>query len=721
MTTLPAPGEARSDPLLSALLFVARHHGRAVSARAVLAGLPIVDNRLSPSLFLRAAERANLVAEPYQRPISEIPGLVLPAIIILRDGRALVLMRNDVAESDVGIVDPGIENAVPTAMARSALDAVYSGYVFFLRPGASGPARDADTPKPDDHWFWGVLRDFRTHYAYIALAAFLINLLSLAFPLFVMNVYDRVLPNGAVASLVALSLGVILAFAFEIAMRMVRSRMIDLTGKQIDITLAARLFSHVLGLRMEHKPRSAGMLANQIRDFESVREFCTSGTVIAATDLVFAFIFLGFMFAIVGPLAVVPLVLLPISLAIGFLIQRPLDAAVQDMQVEAAARHGILVESIGALETIRVLGAEGRVQTHWERSVAASTRAGEALHRWSALSLTLSGAAQNIASLLIVIWGVFMVLSSHITIGALIAATMLSGRILGPVTNIASVMMRGTRTLHALRAIDKLMQLPVERPRDRVFIARSIREGALRFENVTFRYPEAAADALSDVSFAIRPGERVGIVGRIGSGKTTVGRLATALYTPQSGMVLVDGVDIRQYDPADLRAGIGFVTQECELFRGTLRENVVMGRPEASDEELIAAARVAGLEAFVARAPQGYDMPVAEGGRSLSGGQRQAVALARALIRRPRILFLDEPTSALDLRSEAEFAERLAQLGPDMTLIISTHRVSLLQMVDRLIVFDQGRIVADGARDGVLAALQGKGRGLAKSSTEKRA
>ena len=725
MSENPAPKAEAHGTLLAALLYIARFHGRPVSAEAVLAGLPVTDGVLRTGMFQRAAARADLIAEPFQRNLADIPAIVLPAVLLLKTGRVVVLVANDPAAGTVSIVEPSVPEpqiagsagageaeVLPRSMPFAELEAAFSGYTFFLKPSAGLAERGGLRETASTHWFWTTLKLFRVNYAHIALAAFLINMMALAFPLFTMNVYDRVLPNGAIASLVALSIGVLLAYMFDVALRLVRSRMIDITGKLIDMALASRIFAHVLGIRMEHQPRSAGVLANQIRDFENVREFFTSGTVIAATDLLFAFVFLAIMFGIVGWLVVIPLLLLPISIGIGILIQKPLDQAVKAVQAESAARHGILVESIGALETIRVLGAESRVQSQWERSVAASTRASEAVHRWSSLSLTLSGAAQNLASLLIVVFGVFMVLKAEITQGALVAATMLAGRVLAPVTNIASVMMRGARTIHALKAIDALMSLPVERPAEKVYVARRIESGGIAFENVTFRYPNAVQDAISNVSFTIAPGERVGIVGRIGSGKTTVGRLASMLYAPQSGRVLVDGIDIRQFDPADLRAGLGFVTQNCDLFHGTLRENITIGRPTASDDEVLQACRVAGVEEFVALSPLGYDMPVAEGGRSLSGGQRQSVALARALIRQPRILFLDEPTSALDLRSEGEFADRLARLDKGATVIVSTHRVSLLRMVDRLIVFDKGRIVADGPRIQVLAALSGKSGGI---------
>ncbi|MCA1999585.1 MAG: type I secretion system permease/ATPase [Hyphomicrobiales bacterium] len=720
-SSVPDPVASPGGALLDALVLVARHHGRDVSPAALLSGLPVTDGQLRPALMERAAQRADLIARPVARALAEIPNLVLPAILITRDARAVVLMRQDAETGLLDLLEPDFpEPAAGAARLRRVPAAefatVYSGYAFFVTPASGIGERGGIRAARVSHWFWDTLAAFRANYLHVAIAAFLINVLALAFPLFVMNVYDRVLPNGAIASLVALSIGVIIAFVFDFVLRMVRSRVIDLTSKQIDVTLSARLFAQILGLRLAVRPRSAGVLANQIREFESVREFFTSGTVISATDLAFAVLFIAVMFLIVGPLAVIPLLLLPVVLGIGFLIQRPLDRAVRDVQAEAAARHGILVEAIGGLEMIRALGAENRVQTHWERSVAASARATEAVHHLSTLSLTLTATAQNIASLLVIVWGVFLVLDNQITMGALVAANMLVGRILAPVGNLAAVLTRGVRTLHALRAIDALMALPVERPPGRVFVARQVREGALAFENVRFRYPDAETDALKGVSFAIRPGERVGIVGRIGSGKTTVGKLASGFYEPVEGRILVDGVDLRQYDPADLRAGLGFVMQDCELLHGTLRENITIGRPDARDEEVIAAARLAGVESFARQSPLGYELPIAEGGRSVSGGQRQAIALARALIRKPRILFLDEPTSALDLRSEAEFCERIALMQAGTTLIVSTHRVSLLRIVDRILVFDAGRVVADGPRDEVLNALNARGGAAARKA-----
>jgi len=348
------------------------------------------------------------------------------------------------------------------------------------------------------------------------------------------------------------------------------------------------------------------------------------------------------------------------------------------------------------------------MQNAWERSVAATARSGEDVHFWASLALTTANTAQQINYLAMVIIGVYLILDGQLSVGALVASTMLSGRVLAPISGIAAVISRATQTIISLRALNRIMNLERERPLGRSYIARQIEAGSLAFEDVSFRYPNGALNALEKVSFRIAPGERVGIIGRIGSGKTTVGRLLTGFYEPEDGRVLVDGVDIRQYDPADLRTGIGFVLQDTDLFFGKLRDNIALGRPEATDEEILQAARLSGVESFIAGHPLGYEMPISEGGRSLSGGQKQAIGLARVLIRKPKILFLDEPTAHFDVRSEAEFLERLKALAArDMTIIVSTHRLSLLSLVDRILMFDGGKLIADGPRDRVLEQLRG--------------
>ncbi len=468
------------------------------------------------------------------------------------------------------------------------------------------------------------------------------------------------------------------------------------------MVLAADIFEHILAVKMANRPTSVGILANQMRDFDSVREFFTSGTVIAATDLFFAMIFIAVLFVIAGPLAWIPLMMLPIVIGTGFLLQRPLEGAMKRLQAESSARHGVLIESLSGIETVRATGAESRMQTAWERSVAATARSGEDVHFWSSLALTITSSAQQITSMLLVVIGVFLILDGKITMGSLIAANMLSGRVLAPISSLASrhhprdadhqraAFDRPPDGARARTAAGALLRLAQDRARRRSPSTRS-----------ASAIPDSKEKALDSVSFTISPGERVAIIGRVGSGKTTVGRLLTGFYDPTEGGIAVDGIEARQYDPADLRAGIGFVMQDTDLFFGKLRDNITLGKPSATDEEVIEAARLSGVEQFIAGHPLGYDMPVAEGGRSLSGGQKQAIGLARAMIRKPKIMFMDEPTAHFDVRSETEFLERLKGLAKsDMTIIVSTHRPSLLSLVNRILVFEKGKLVADGPREG---------------------
>ena len=708
-----APAEIntpRSDPLAASLTYLAAHHGRAVSREALLGGLPILDGQLSVALYDRAARRAGLETEAIKRDIADIPAIVLPAVLIMNTGAALILLGIDTASQSIKVLDPTIQPAAPQVLSIKAVSADYTGYTFLVRAAAEANARAvAAGDLPRNHWFWSVVKVHWRSYGHIALAALLINMLALAMPLFTMSVYDRVIPNGAIPSLVALSVGMVIAVVFDFVLRTVRSRMIDVTGKTMDVVLAANIFEHVMAVKMAQRPVSVGILANQLRDFDSVREFFTSGSIVSATDLLFAVLFLAVLFTIAGPLAWIPLVMLPVMIAIGFIMQRPLDRAMKRLQAESAARHGVLVESLSGLETVRATGSEARMQTAWERSVAATARSGEDVHFWSSLTLTSASSAQQLTSLLMVIIGVFLILDGKLSVGALVAANMLAGRVLGPIAGIASIITRGTQTLASLKSINRIMSLERERSPERAYVTRKINEGRISFENVSFSYPNAPGKALDKVSFKIEAGEKIGIIGRVGSGKTTVGRLLLGFYEAQEGRILVDGVDSRQYDPSDLRTGIGFALQDTDLFFGKLRDNIALGKPHATDEEVLEAARLAGVESFIAGHPMGYDMPISEGGRSLSGGQKQAIGLARVLIRKPRVLFLDEPTAHFDVRSESEFLERLKALRDErMTIIISTHRLSLLSMVDRLLLFDSGRLVADGPRDKVMAILQGK-------------
>jgi ATP-binding cassette subfamily C protein LapB len=656
---------------------------------------------------VRAAARAGLSAAVDKRPLGKIADYTLPCVLLLEGRSACILRRVDRGHAEILMPEAG-RGAARLTLAE--LEKIYAGYVIFVRPEVGFDSRtdDARAERPSS-WFWGTVASFWPVYLQVALAALVVNIFALTGSLFTMNVYDRVVPNNAIETLWVLAIGAAAVFVFDLILRSVRNYFLENAGNRADILLASRIFEHVLGVRMAGRPASAGAFANHLREFETLRDFFTSSTLAALIDLPFALLFMLVVWQIGGPLAWIPADAFPIVALIGFLIQIPLNRAVRRSFADATQKHGILVETLGGLETIKSLGAEGRMLGRWESIVGRTARSATRSRTLSALAINFSLFAQNAVSVVMVIAGVYMIAEGQITLGALIACTMLAGRAMLPLSQVAALATRLEQSLAALGALNKVMALPVERPPNAHFVHRADMQGEIEFRNVEFSYPNQKLGALNGLSLFVRAGERVGIIGRIGSGKSTVARLMLALYEPQGGAILVDGTDLRQIDPASLRQRIGCLLQDVYLFYGTVRENILAGAPHADDAALLSASYVAGVDEFCNRHPLGFDTPVGERSELLSGGQRQAVALARALVGNPPILILDEPTSAMDNSSETLFKTRLTEVLPGKTLVLITHRSSLLSLVDRLVVIDNGRVVADGPRETVIAALaQGK-------------
>ena len=701
--------DSHVDPLLSALVFLTRHYERTMSRDALIAGLPLEDGLLTPGLFVRAAARAGLTANLVLRPLDRIPAMVLPVVLLLKDRQACVLqqIRGD-GQATVLVPETGEGQ---TTVSLTDLADLYSGYALFIKPEHRYRERlGFEEPARGGHWFWSTLLRLWPSYAEVVVAAGLVNVLALASPLFIMNVYDRVLPNQAFATLWVLAAGIGIALGFDFLLRTLRGFLIDAAGRRADVIMASRIFEHVLNIQMKARPQSTGAFANHLREFETVRDFFTSSTLASITDLMFVGLFVFVIYLVAGPLAYIPLATVVLTILIGLLVQIPLGRTVRQTQMESAQKHGVLVETVGALDTIKSLGAEGRMQRSWERFVGATSRTSQRSRALTSLGINLTSLMQQSTTVFIVIGGVYLVSDGQMTMGAIIAAVILGGRAVGPLAGLASTLTRMNQSISALRTLNTLMRAPVERPADRNFVSRPIAQGAVEFRDVTFAYPDSQQPALREVSFKIAPGERVGVIGRIGSGKTTLGRLLVGFYEPDAGAVLVDGTDLRQYHPSDVRRGVGLVMQDVTLFQGTVRDNISIGAPQADDAMVLRAAQLAGVDAFIGSHPLGYDLPVGERGQMLSGGQRQAIALARAVLMDPPILMLDEPTSAMDLQAERQFIRRLnSVLAEGRTLIVTTHRGSLLQAINRLIVLDDGRIVHDGPRDQVLAALRGQG------------
>lgn len=534
----------------------------------------------------------------------------------------------------------------------------------------------------------------------------ILNLLALATPLFVMNVYDRVVPNSALDTLWVLTSGMLVVIGFDFVIKGLRAHFIDRTGKRIDIELEARLFDQILGIRLKDKPASAGSFANLLRELEVLRDFFTSATLVSFVDLPFIFLFIIMFWFIGGPIAFVFMAALPLILLIGLAIHFPLKKSVEASMATGQGKHAVLVETLGSLETVKGLGCEAAMSQRWNQSAADSARHAVRSRSLSHLALNLTAIVQQTAYVVIIIIGVYLIKDGTLTSGGLIACSILSGRVMGPFAQIAQLITRLHHTMSAYKALDAVMALEVERENSNTFLHRPVFRGNLEFRDVGFSYPGASLPALRNVSLKIKAGERVAVVGKTGSGKSTMGKLLLSLYTPDQGAVLVDGTDLRQVDPADLRRWTGYMPQEVVLFQGSVRQNICVAHPQATDREILEAAHISGTNDFMRTHPQGYGLHVSERGSSLSGGQRQSISVARALLRNPNILVMDEPTSSMDTQSEALLVKRLKALLPGRTIVLITHRPTLLELVDRLVVMDEGQVVADGPKDAVLRQLQ---------------
>jgi ATP-binding cassette subfamily C protein LapB len=703
---LETESAATEDPLLACLVFLTRHYGRPRSAEVLKAGLPFTGRRLPPSLFLRAAERAGFVGRVVKRRLASISNLVLPAVLMLKGDQACVVIEY-VDKKTALVMLPETGGGVQK-VDRASLDKIYSGYAIFLRPEFQFDIQrqEADIPKPRA-WFWGTIFRSRWIYGQVVLAALLINTFALATPMFIMGVYDRILPNEAIHSLAVLAGGVVVILVFDFIIRSLRGYFIDVAGKRADVILANRIFDQVLDMRLASRPASAGAFANTLREFETVRDFFTSATLATLVDLPFVFLFILVIWFVGGPVAYVPVVAATLVLAVGLILQIPLKFVVRKNFQESEQKHGVLVETINGLETIKSIGADARMRQMWEGFVGLSSRTSQRARFLSQSGVNFAVMIQQITTIGVVFFGAFRVFDGAMTVGALIACVILTGRTMAPLGQIAQLLTRLNQSVTSLKALDRLMGQPVERPPNKVFLHRPSLLGEIAFSGVNFAYPNQDVEVIKDMSFNIKSGEHVGIIGRVGSGKSTLAKLMLGLYETTAGAILVDGTDTRQIDPVDLRRSIGYVSQDVFLFRGTVRDNIAVAAPHADDAQVLHAARLAGVDDFVKKHPLGYDLPVGERGEGLSGGQRQAIAVARALLLNPNIVILDEPTSSMDTRTEEAFKSQFSDVLAHQTLILITHRASLLSMVDRLIVLDGGRVVADGPRQAVLDALAG--------------
>ncbi|MNG97296.1 Toxin RTX-I translocation ATP-binding protein [compost metagenome] len=528
-------------------------------------------------------------------------------------------------------------------------------------------------------------------------------------PLFVMQTYDRVVPNQALSTLWVLVAGLFIGTAFELVLRMVRAHLLDQAGKKTDLILSAALFERITGMAMKAKPASIGGFAQSIHDFQGLREFLTAVTLTSIIDLPFVALMLLVIGLLGGWLVLIPLIAFPLAVGFALFIQARLRDTVQKSLSLGAVRQALLIETLGGLETLKACGAESERQYQWEHTNGAMARLDAHARNLSSLASNGTLFIQQFCGMATIVAGVYSIIAGNLSVGALVASYMLGSRVLAPLGQIAGLITRYQQAQLTMRSTDALMALPQERQAEQQAMEHTALKGGLTLSHVSFRYPAQTSPALQDVNVAIKPGERIGIIGRSGSGKSTLARLLMGFYAPDEGQILLDNLDLRQLDIADLRNQIGYVAHDLPLLAGSLRDNLTLGARYVSDARMLEVAELTGVSELARQHPQGFDRPVGERGQLLSGGQRQAVLLARALLLEPPILILDEPTSHMDNSSEEQLRQRLLNWVPGKTLLLVTHRTSMLSLVDRLLVLDNGKIVADGPKDAVIDALR-KGR-----------
>jgi len=694
------------DSLLECLLALCRFHGAGTTAAAICGGLPLKDGRLTPDLFERAASRMGLSSKIVYRAANDIEPALLPAVVMLKGERACLLTGWDDSGELAKVVYPEHNEAL-VDVARDKLLEDASGEVILCRPRFRFDARAPRVgTSARGHWFWDAIRANAPIYRDVLLAAFFINVFALAMPLFTMNVYDRVVPNHATETLWMLAAGVILMLLADITLRTMRGYFIDLASKRVDVRLSSLIMERVLGIRLEHRPTSVGSYAVNLRSFESVRDFITSASVTTLIDLPFALLFI----AVIGWIAwqVMFPVLIGMLLVVGYAlsVRNKLKELAETTYRAGALRNSTLIESLVGLDTIKAMGGESRMQRRWEEATAFLARVGVQLRLVSNSAINVAQWGQQMVYIFVIITGVYLISNAELSMGGLIACTMLSSRIMAPFGQLAGLITQYHNAQISLMSLEDVMSKPVERPEGAQFLSRELFKGEIEFKNVSFHYPAAPLESISDVSFKIRPGEHVAILGRVGSGKSTLLKLALGLYQPTAGAIFIDGIDLRQLDPSELRSRLGYVPQDVTLFYGSLRDNLTLSNPQISDSALVRAVEIANLSDYVNRHPQGFDMMIGERGDSLSGGQRKSVALARGVIHEPPLLLMDEPTGSMDHSTEVAVQKQLAEFIEGRTWLVVTHRNSLLEMVERIIVIDGGRLVADGPRETVVQALQ---------------
>ena len=680
--------EINEAALLDATRTILRSHGVRKSAAAVREAVETPHDTFGPAQAVSALSSLGFKSSFGSLKLEQLGPEFFPLIAFARDGNAIVL-HGPIEEGLVRVSQFGSKGKIET-ISSDTVTSTYAGYVIL-----AVELNDREKEQRSGHWFFSAFRKSKWIYVQVMIAAMVSNFLSLTTSLFTMTVYDRIIPNGAFESLIALSIGVVIALGFDFLIKSLRASFIDVASKRADLEISRRLFDRILTLSPTEQRQKTGAMAGTIREFETLREFFNSSTLVILIDLPFVFFFIYVIYLIAGPLAYVPLVAVPLVMIVGLGIQ-PFLARITKGSVESGMnKQAVLVETLNGLETVTATGSGKLMKKRYEDALNNQSNSGNKIRALSMFIVNFAASVQQYAQVGAIFFGVYLIVEGTITQGALIGAVILGGRTMSPLSQLANTLSRANGALTAYRNLDKLIGSKFNSAANLSPISRPKLNGEIEFRNVSYKFEGASQPVIKNLSFKIPVGQKVALVGKMGSGKSTLSRLIAGIYEPTDGAILIDGVDVRQIDQADIRKNIGIMLQESWLFSGTIRENIQMGYNEYDDDHLLRVCKIAGVDDFVGSHPKGYDLEIKEHGKGLSGGQRQTINLARSLLHNPSVLLLDEPTSSMDQGSEQKIVAALQEACADKTMLIVTHRNPILTMVDRVFVLENGTVVAD--------------------------
>lgn len=687
----------QADEELSLILSV--QHILALSGMAFSLGavrdLPeLTSEQFDPKSAVSAFRHLGMVAEFGGMAASGLKSGHCPAIGFIVSGEAVVIAS--ICEKGMARVRRFTKegNTQEEEMPFAEAQKHFKPFFILVRN-----VHEAAKPKGKNNWFWGSLAQGKALYGQVLLAATLTNFLGLSTSLFIMVVYDRVVPNEAIESLIALTIGVLIALGFDFIIKTLRAQFVDRAGKRADARMSRLIFDRILTIKLDSQRQKAGAMASIVREFDTLREFFTSATLIAVVDLPFIFFFIWVISLVSGPLALVPLIAVPLVIVSGLGIQPFLARIAQGSMQSNMSKQSVLVETLNGLETVQATGSGRLMRRRFEEAADAQSDLGLKSRLLSNFAINSAASIQQLAQIATIFYGVFLIQDGTITMGAMIAAVILGGRTLAPLSQLASAMSRANNAREAYRSLSAVMNSVQGEEGARARLSRPHLEGGVELKGVSYTFPGSNSPIIKELSLKIPAGQKVAIVGRMGSGKSTMSRLVSGLLEPSEGAVLIDGVDLRQIDKSDVRRNVGVMLQDTWLFSGTVKENLQMGFYEYDDAHILNIAKISGVDDFVAGHPQGYDMELKERGEGLSGGQRQSINLARSLLHDPNLLILDEPTSSMDTATEKVVIERLKGWAGNRTLLMVTHRNTLLDLADRVLVMDHGVVVADTTPD----------------------